>query len=187
MAAPYDQTAQAPAKQGPINDHDVEDWKNRFNHVLGNAGEVINSKSPAEAQDFQNAFFGCCAPIDLCLLTYCCPCVTFGKTHHRYRKNGNMEGYEPINTSCLLFIASACVGLHWIPEAMQRADIRRKYNLKGDCITDILRACCCALCDLTQQEKESELREKEQGSQQYSQAGNTMTYVPEKQVEISHA
>jgi hypothetical protein len=32
-------------------------------------------------------------------MTYCCPCVTFGKTHHRTRKNGSLEGYEPVNTS----------------------------------------------------------------------------------------
>jgi hypothetical protein len=38
-------------------------------------------------------------PIDLCLVTYCCPCVTFGKTHHRLRKDPNLAGYEPINTS----------------------------------------------------------------------------------------
>jgi len=108
------------------------------------------------------------------LITYCVPCVTFGKTHHRTRKNGNMEGYEPINTSCLLFWASMCFCLHWIPESMQRMDIRHKYNLEGSCITDIAAACCCALCDLVQQEKESEAREKG-GAAQYSQA-DSMVY-----------
>ena len=108
--------APAPAKGGPIDNHDVDDWKNRFNHVLGNAGEVINSKSSGDAQEWSSGFFGCCNPIDTCksictqdsrfeltrlkgLLTYCCPCVTFGKIHHRYKKNGSLEGYEPINTS----------------------------------------------------------------------------------------
>jgi hypothetical protein len=33
------------------------------------------------------------------LITYCVPCVTFGKTHHRTRKDATMAGYEPINTS----------------------------------------------------------------------------------------
>jgi hypothetical protein len=42
---------------------------------------------------------------------------------------------------------------------MQRADLRDKYHLRGNCATDIARACFCALCDLTQQEKESEYRE----------------------------
>lgn len=83
--------------------------------------------------------------------------VTFGKIHHRTRKNATMEDYSPINTSCLLFFASACFGLHWIPESLQRQDIRHKYNLQGSCLGDIARACCCALCDLTQQEKETAL------------------------------
>jgi len=58
---------------------------------------------------------------------------------------------------------------------MQRADIRRKYNLQGSCITDIAAACCCALCDLVQQEKESEHREKTNPGQQYVQ-GESMVY-----------
>lgn len=38
--------------------------------------------------------------------------------------------------------------------ALQRADIRAKYNLEGNCIVDIAASCCCALCVLTQDEKE---------------------------------
>jgi hypothetical protein len=68
-----------------------------------------------------------------------------------------------------------CFGLHWIPESMQRSDIRRKYNLQGSCITDIAAACCCALCDLVQQEKESEIREKQNVGQQYGQS-DSMVY-----------
>ena len=57
-----------------------------------------------------------------------------------------------------------CVGLHWIPMLMQRADIRQKYNLQGDFVTDLLTSCCCGCCSLIQQEKEVEYREKELGS-----------------------
>lgn len=64
-------------------------------------------------------------------------------------------------------------------EAMQRSEIRRKYHLKGNCLTDIAVACCCVLCDLTQQEKEAQFREAEiasgNGPAQYS-SNNTMTY-----------
>ena len=38
--------------------------------------------------------------------------------------------------------------LHWLPMSMQRADLRTKHNLQGNCLTDIATACCCALCDL---------------------------------------
>ncbi len=93
MSAPQNNTG------GAVNDQDVEDWKKRVNEVLSKPGEHINSKSPADAQPWTSGFFDCFNPIDLCLLTYCLPCVTFGKTHHRLRKNGTLAGYEPINTS----------------------------------------------------------------------------------------
>jgi len=177
--------AQAPPaanNSGPIDNKDVDDWKNRFNEVLGDASGTLNHTSPEDAREWNASFFGCLDPIDKCLLTYCLPCVTFGRIHHRTRKNANMEGYEPVNTSCLLFMGAACFGLHWIPESMQRMDIRKKYHLKGNCLTDIAVACCCALCDLTQQDKEAETRERELASgaggapAQYSTAGEGMVY-----------
>jgi hypothetical protein len=39
--------------------------------------------------------------------------------------------------------------------ALQRANIREKHNLQGSCLVDIATACCCGLCDLVQQEKET--------------------------------
>ncbi len=75
--------------------------------------------------------------------------------------------------------ASGCVGLHWVPLSMQRAAMREKYNLQGDCVTDILASCFCALCSLTQAEKEASYREPllAQGAvkEQY-QAGSGMVY-----------
>jgi hypothetical protein len=94
MSAPAQTTS-----SGPVNDRDVEDWKKRINEVLAKPSEAINSRSPEDAQAWHTGFFDCFNPIDLCLMTYCLPCITFGKTHHRLRKNVNLEGYEPINTS----------------------------------------------------------------------------------------
>ncbi|KAG8409294.1 hypothetical protein J3459_017601 [Metarhizium acridum] len=171
--------ATQPANNGPIDQADLDDWKNRFNHVLSRSGEVVNSKSPESAQSWAAGFFDCFSPIDTCLITYCLPCVTFGKTHHRVRKNGNLDGYEPINTSCLLFCGAGCFGLHWIPMAMQRMNIREKYNLKGSCVEDILTSCCCHCCSLIQQDKEAEHREQQllsSGVQQQYQPNNRMQY-----------
>ncbi|OIW22967.1 PLAC8-domain-containing protein [Coniochaeta ligniaria NRRL 30616] len=176
MSAP----APAQASSGPIDNNDINDWKTRINEVLAKPGEVVNSKSPATAQPWHESFLGCFSPIDLCCMTYCCPCVTFGKTHHRLRKDVNLAGYEPINTSCLMVLAAGWVGCCWIPLAMQRADIRAKYNLQGDCLTDIAAACCCGLCDLVQQEKEATyqgLNQLNQASKQPYQAPGGMTYT----------
>jgi hypothetical protein len=60
---------------------------------------------------------------------------------------------------------------------MQRADLRAKYNLQGDCITDIAAACCCGLCDLVQQEKEATYHGlNQEASKQPYQAAGDMTY-----------
>ncbi|ROT42036.1 PLAC8-domain-containing protein [Sodiomyces alkalinus F11] len=153
MAAPQTSTQ---ARAGPIDNRDVEEWTQRFNEVLAKPGEVIHSSSPASAQSWNNSLFACFNPIDLCLVSCCLPCVTFGKTHHRLNRDANLDGYEPVNTSCLLFCASSCVGLHWIPAAMQRAQVRAKFHLQGTCLGDLALSCCCACCSLVQQEKEAQ-------------------------------
>jgi hypothetical protein len=51
---------------GPIDDKDINDWKDRFNKTFANVGETVNSKSPVEAQEYTTAFFGCCSPIETC-------------------------------------------------------------------------------------------------------------------------
>jgi len=152
MAAPQQNS-------GPIDDKDLSGWSDRFSKFLANPSEVINSKSPEDAQPFHHSLFAFYDPIDTCLITWCLPCVTFGKTHHRLHKDANLQGYEPINTSCLLLAGSACVGLSIIPLVMQRAEVRKKYRLEGSCITDIGLTCCCGLCSVIQQDKEAEYRE----------------------------
>jgi Cys-rich protein (TIGR01571 family) len=60
-----------------------------------------------------------------------------------------------------MFTGFSCFGLHFIPMMFQRADLRKKYNLQGDFVTDLLTSCCCGCCSLIQQDKEAEFREKE--------------------------
>jgi hypothetical protein len=65
---------------------------------------------------------------------------------------------------------------------MQRADVRRKYDLQGSCISDAAISCCCGCCSLVQQDKEAEYREKEmlggKGDAQYK-VDEAMTYGPQ--------
>jgi len=163
VQAPASTTTTATAHAGTINHDDINDWKQRFNEVLSKP-EAFTAPGAAGAGAWHNGFFDCFNPIDTCLITCCCPCVTFGKAHHRTRKNASMEGYSAVNTSCLGFWATMYCGLHWIPQVMQRSDIRSKYNLEGSMLTDCLRACCCGCCDLIQQEKEAAFREAEKGT-----------------------
>jgi hypothetical protein len=74
MSAPMDQPAgqAAPVKSsGPIDHTDMQDWMDRFNGVLSKSGEHINEKSPEDSREWNNSFFGCLDPIDLC--TCCLP------------------------------------------------------------------------------------------------------------------
>jgi len=148
--------AQQQPGQGPsaIDQNDVNDWVGRLKEFVAKPA-VITSPAPADHQPWNTAFFGCLDPIDLCCVTCCCPCITFGKTHHRLRKDPQLRGYSVVNVSCLGFWAAACFYVHCIPEMMQRHDIRSRYRLQGDGAMDFLKACCCACCDLIQQEKES--------------------------------
>jgi hypothetical protein len=88
-----------PAKPGPIDDRDVAEWKDRVNECCKKPGDVINSKSGPDARPWHAGLFDCFNPIDTCFMSWCLPCVVFGKTHHRLRKNGSLEGWEPVNTS----------------------------------------------------------------------------------------
>ncbi|OAA73726.1 DUF614 domain protein [Cordyceps fumosorosea ARSEF 2679] len=145
---------------GHINDQEVQFWKERGHDLLARPSEHINSRSPAGAQPWYAGFFECFSPVDTCLITCCLPCVTFGQVHHRMQRSAELEGYEPINTSCLLLCGAACVGLACVPVAMQRQMVREKYNLEGSCIGDLARTYCCGCCVLVQNDKEAQHRER---------------------------
>ncbi|OCK76118.1 hypothetical protein K432DRAFT_336263 [Lepidopterella palustris CBS 459.81] len=130
-------------------------------------------------RDWEVSGSDCCSPFNTCLLSWCCPCITYGRTHHRLQ-NHNLDGYSCCNGSCVGFAALTYCGFSWIMAMLQRGDIRSSYQLKGNGCKDCLCACCCMPCDLTQQDKEVEFREAEkarlisqqpnkQGGMQYQQ------------------
>ncbi|KAF2101065.1 PLAC8-domain-containing protein [Rhizodiscina lignyota] len=182
-AAPAETPAAAPASapaqatRQPIENDDIEHWKNRVNELLTQQGKT---EAPVEGgKPWHAQLFGCFDPIDTCLITWCVPCVTFGRIHHRVHHHGDLEGYSPINTSCLLFCFSSCLSL--IPFSLQRADIRKKYGLEGSFAVDLALGCCCGCCSLVQMDKEAEFQEKELlngKAAQYSNGESTMEYKP---------
>ncbi|KAI1619188.1 PLAC8 family-domain-containing protein [Exophiala viscosa] len=143
-----------------IDQNDFNDWVDRFNLAFTDSSTVTEPAAP-DAHPWAESFFGCFMPVDTCLVTCCMPCITFGKTHHRVHKDRNMKSYYCVNASCLMFTGFSCLGLHFIPTFFQRVDIRRRYNLHGDCLSDLFTSCCCVCCSIIQQDKEAEVREKE--------------------------
>jgi hypothetical protein len=63
---------------------------------------------------------------------------------------------------------------------IQRGHIRKKYNLEGNCMTDLCLTCCCPICVLVQDDKEAIYREgllHSAANQQY-EANVDMVYLP---------
>ncbi len=90
--------ATAPTHTAPKSEMqlDMDDWINRVSHTAKNHEGITN---PTGSAAWSTSLFGCFDPIDTCAITCCCPCVTFGKTHHRLRKDANLAGYSPVNAS----------------------------------------------------------------------------------------
>ncbi|KAF2267173.1 hypothetical protein CC78DRAFT_530976 [Lojkania enalia] len=114
-----------------------------------------------QEQDWHHKGSHCCTPLEICCLVWWCPCIAYGRTHHRIKNDNNMQGYSCCNLSCVGFTALAFCGLSCILPMIQRGDMRAKYHLKGNGCKDCLCACCCQPCDMLQQEKESEHQEME--------------------------
>jgi len=133
----------------------ADEWIGRVRDFV-NKPNVVTDKAPEQHQEWHFRMFGCFSPIDTCFITWCCPCITFGKTHHRLRGDPNLTNYSMVNGSCLIWLASAFVGLPCFLNCLQRHEIRSRFSLTGDGVADCLRGWCCHCCDLIQQDKEAE-------------------------------
>ncbi|KAF2845076.1 hypothetical protein T440DRAFT_375336, partial [Plenodomus tracheiphilus IPT5] len=114
-------------------------------------------KSATPGKPWKTSFWACCVPFDLCLVTSCCPCFTFGKTWHRVENNGDMTTYEPFNNECFLYWLSHYFCAQSIYQAIALNNMRQKFGLEGSTIEDVLKSGCCPCCALIQAEKESKV------------------------------
>jgi len=83
-------------------------------------------------QDFHHSGTDCFSPFTTCLLAWCVPCVLYGRVHHRLHKDSQLKGWSIFNGDCIGYSALSCCGFQWIIQMMQRAEIRKKYGLKGN-------------------------------------------------------
>ncbi|KAF2652396.1 PLAC8-domain-containing protein [Lophiostoma macrostomum CBS 122681] len=122
--------------------------------------------SQNQEQEWHYSGSDCCSPFSTCFLSWCCPCFVYGKTHYRMKNQGNMNGYSSFNGACAASCALTTCGFGFVLPWINRSEMRSKYGLKGSGCTDCLCACCCTPCDITQQDKEAEYREKQPFMQQ---------------------
>ncbi|KFY07602.1 hypothetical protein V492_06994 [Pseudogymnoascus sp. VKM F-4246] len=164
----------------PAGNDDVAHWTNRITEAL-NKPETITGPVPASHQPWHHRFLEFFNPIDLCLITCCCPCVTFGKTHHRLHHDANLKDYSPVNASCIGWWASGCCAATSVGIVLQRRTIMDRFGLTGDFPVNCLRGCFCGCCDLIQQEKEVEYRLLQQGGVTQQPTANHEMKVPGQQ------
>jgi hypothetical protein len=67
MATPEAPIVNTPAKSGPIDQADIEGWKNRFNEALAHTDQ-ITAPAPAGGRPWHTSLFGCFGAIDTCML-----------------------------------------------------------------------------------------------------------------------
>ncbi|KAF2239175.1 hypothetical protein EV356DRAFT_563295 [Viridothelium virens] len=139
---------------------DFEDWRMRSERLMATPEKALRPAS-STPRKWHTRSTGCLWPVTTCCLAVWCPCVLFSRIHHRTRKDRTMSDFKIVNTTCILWCGAATLGLQWIPQLMQRADLRQKYNIQGDWMSDLFCAFCCNCCDMIQQEKESIFREEE--------------------------
>eukprot|EP01029_Cantina_marsupialis_P022973 TRINITY_DN565_c0_g2_i4.p1 TRINITY_DN565_c0_g2~~TRINITY_DN565_c0_g2_i4.p1 ORF type:complete len:128 (+),score=19.36 TRINITY_DN565_c0_g2_i4:103-486(+) len=110
---------------------------------------LLNKKAFAASgsEEWNVGLFECFDNVDICLVTYFAPCLTFGQTMDRV-------GSGPF----LLVACCSFVGLY-CPCSSHRGMVRAKYGIQGDCLSDCLVMAFCGQCALCQMEAESLERE----------------------------
>lgn len=57
-------------------------------------------------REWQEGYCECCSPFSLCMESWCCPCLVYGRTHHRLRNDGDMSNFDTCNGSVCLCLPS---------------------------------------------------------------------------------
>lgn len=58
---------------------------------------ITNMTKEHQQNGWANGFFDCCSPAGLCLKTFCCPCIVYGKTQARL--HNKLDDYSCCNGS----------------------------------------------------------------------------------------
>ncbi|KAK2759319.1 hypothetical protein FQN54_002797 [Arachnomyces sp. PD_36] len=129
--------------------------------------------------NWSNSFWDCFNPIDVCLLSWLCPCIQYGKTQAR-RQDPTLANYSPVNENCLIFCGLNCFGAYWLIQTKTRTELREEYgitqthlekflkmepgsikskhNIAESLVQDCISNFWCPCCALVQEEKEVILR-----------------------------
>jgi len=108
------------------------------------------STNMAENQEWKHGLFGCFNNCGVCLCSFFCPCIQFGR-------NVRTLGHGEFCSSCVGFACCMPCSCLW-PHGPARTRIRQAYKLEEVCINDCVATCCCKPCSLAQEANEIETR-----------------------------
>ncbi|KAH9007362.1 PLAC8 family-domain-containing protein [Lactarius deliciosus] len=154
--------------------------------AAGGNRNALNREVGVDGQrDWSFDLFDCTSACDICMLisssvkrsykladpvslTGCwaawCPCVVYSKNkqrlqHLQTRGTHLPSGGETYDGNCCIYGSLLIPGYAWILQIGTRADIRGRYNIRGDTVGDCLTSWCCHSCSLTQERREIKLEE----------------------------
>eukprot|EP01012_Entosiphon_sulcatum_P034174 TRINITY_DN432_c0_g1_i1.p1 TRINITY_DN432_c0_g1~~TRINITY_DN432_c0_g1_i1.p1 ORF type:complete len:129 (-),score=17.74 TRINITY_DN432_c0_g1_i1:286-672(-) len=102
-------------------------------------------------RQFQYSLCSCCDDIPLCLLTWCLPCVTYGRTQSLVEKGDDSSW---VMWCAIWSVVQYFTGMGCVLQIMTRNNLRKKNNIDGSMCGDICTVCWCPLCQLQQEARE---------------------------------
>ncbi len=113
--------------------------------------EPNHRRGPQGPQEWNNSLCGCFSDMSSCCMTWCCPCVQYGKNYEKVHRDGCCsQGF--------LYCVLAPFGLSCCIHSGLRSDIRQRYNIIEGC-SDCCVTCFCAGCAIAQEARELKDRE----------------------------
>ncbi|KAK2439509.1 protein PLANT CADMIUM RESISTANCE [Trifolium repens] len=118
------------------------------------SGAPTSLYTPPHLVEWSTGLCDCCSNPGNSCLTFCCPCITFGRVAEIVDQGSTSCG---LSGTCYALIC--CVfGCGYLYSCCYRSKMREQYSLKGNGCTDCMVHCCCETCALCQEYRELENR-----------------------------
>ncbi|KAJ8324226.1 hypothetical protein BDV3_001912 [Batrachochytrium dendrobatidis] len=99
-------------------------------------------------ESFTHGLFDCFGDFGTCILSCCCPCVTYGQNLQR------AEGKDGCCMDATFYLFTMFCGLHSCCGCYGRGRVRHATNITEGSVGDCCAHLFCAPCALTQEKRE---------------------------------
>ncbi|GJN27370.1 hypothetical protein PR202_gb15390 [Eleusine coracana subsp. coracana] len=116
--------------------------------------DVQGNPLPVPASAWSSGICDCCNDAGGCCLTFCCPCVTFG----RIATIIDQGAISCCASGTLHVLLTAATGMGCLYSCCYRARMRAQYGIKEEPCADCFVHCFCGFCALCQEYRELKAR-----------------------------